>query len=171
MVMLENNPVLRERVLGVTAVSAILIGGAMGFDAMITSGWQLGGGNSVRANYAMTPQQYFDDIGRDWTATPPQRVQLASLTPESNSPGLPSENLDGDANATLAIAPMPPTPLVVDHSTPAAQPPEQSTQETQSESDQRFAAIESDIQQATNAIAPDAAPEKTPDEENAWPPS
>ncbi len=164
MAMLENNPVLRERVLGVTAVSAILIGGAMGFDAMITSGWQLGGANNPHPAYAaMTPQQYFDDVSRDWTASPPQRVQLASAD-RGVEDSAQAESLEGssESGALLPAAP-------AQEATPQAQA-DLALQTQQQASDQRFAAIESDIQQATNAIAP-APAEKTPDEDNNWPPS
>src|SRR5690349_9448439 len=105
--MLENNPVLRERLLGVTAVSAILIGGAAGLDTMLTSGWQIGGGDNARADYAaMTPQQYFDDVSRDWTVNPPQRVQLAS----ADAMSAPGENLEGASDGAVSLVPAAPAP-------------------------------------------------------------
>jgi len=150
--MFEDNPTLRERVLGVAAISAVLIGGAAGVDTMLTSGWQLGGASATHVVYAdATPQQYFDDVSRDLTTAPPQRVQLASqdavvtIDPEQVPGGL-----DGSAGA-VALAPS------------AADPWQQSTRpepsgdaQQQQAADQRLDTIENDIQQATTALEPDA---------------
>ena len=133
--MLENNPVLRERLLGVAAISTILIGGAIGIDTMITSGWQPGArdANAAPVIYASeTPQQYFDDVERNWNAAPQRPVQLVSLTPNSpnstTSSGanaeissVASENLDGNSPVAIAATP-PPTQPVLDRPSPAAQP-------------------------------------------------
>ena len=172
--MLENNPVLRERLLGVAAISTILIGGAIGVDTMITSGWQPGGRDASAAPviYASeTPQQYFDDVERNWNAAPQRQVQFASLTPNSNASPAEGENLEGNSQP---VTPTPAgSPLVVDRATPAAAPPQPAAPDTQTEADQHFAAIERDVQQATNANTPDTTPEKTPaaEPENVWPPS
>ena len=149
---LENNPTLRDRVLGLTAIGAILVGGAVGIDTMLTSGWQIGGTGGAPVVYAeTTPQQYFDDVGRDWTTARPQRVQLAAqdavvtIDPTQSAGGL-----DGSTSAVI---------------TPASAAPTQSPQPTpapsadaqQRTADQQFEAIERDVQQATMALTPDAA--------------
>ncbi len=111
--MLEHNPVLRERVLGVTAVSAILIGGALGFDTMLTSGWQIGAGGDAHATYAgATPQQYFDDVSRNWTIAPPQRVELASAEVSASTSAVTPvmEDLDGASAAGVSLIPTAPAP-------------------------------------------------------------
>jgi hypothetical protein len=149
---LENNPTLRDRVLGLTAIGAILVGGAVGIDTMLTSGWQIGGTGGAPVVYAeTTPQQYFDDVGRDWTTARPQRVQLATqdavvtIDPTQSAGGL-----DGSTSAVI---------------TPASAAPTQSPQPTpasgadaqQRTTDQQFEAIERDVHQATMALTPDAA--------------
>lgn len=146
--MLENNPVLRERVLGVTAVAAILFGGVVGFDTMLTSGWQFGASDDARATYAaMTPQQYFDDVSRDWSVAPPRRVQLASADPMSATQTV--ENLDGASGGVISLVSTAPTP------TPAATPQASADQALAAQSraaDQHFDAIEADIRQATSQL-------------------
>lgn len=153
--MLEHNPVLRERVLGVTAVSAILIGGALGFDTMLTSGWQIGADGDAHATYAgATPQQYFDDVSRNWTIAPPQRVELASADMNASTSAVTPvvENLDGASAAGASLIPTAPALAPA----PAAAAPQTSADQAlaaQSQAaDQRFDAIESDIQQANSQI-------------------
>ena len=133
--------------MGVTAVSAILIGGAVGFDTMLTSGWQIGGGDNARANYAaMTPQQYFDDVSRDWTVTPPRRVQLASA--EAMAATQTGENLDGASDGAISLVSTSPAPTQA-----ATQASADQALAAQSQAaDQRFDAIEADIRQATSQI-------------------
>ena len=158
---LEHNPTLRERVLGLTAIGAVLIGGAAGVDTMLTSGWQIGGdgANAAPVIYADAPQIQ-DDVNRDWSTTPPQRVQLAAqnasmtLDPSSMSWG-PSESRDGlagstDGVVTAASLALPPAQQTI-------APDTQTGADQQSDSDQRFEAIENDIREATAAIEPDAA--------------
>ena len=152
---LDTNPTLRERVLGLTAIGAILVGGAAGVDTMLTSGWQVGGddANAAPVIYADALPQYQDDVNRDWTTTPPQRVQLAaqdaSLTVD---PSEAHDGLDGASSGTVTPASYAPSP--VQQAIPAEP---QTTADQQSVSDQRFEAIENDIRQATAALSPDTA--------------
>ena len=149
---LENNPTLRERVLGLTAIGAILIGGAAGVDTMLTSGWQIGGTSGAPVVYAeATPQQYFDDVGRDWTAAPPRRVQLAAQDPVVTvDPAQSSRDLDGSTDGVVTPASSAPPP-----SHQSNQPEPNSDAQHQQAANQRFDAIENDVQQATAALEPD----------------
>jgi len=149
---LENNPTLRDRVLGLTAIGAILVGGAAGVDTMLTSGWQIGGTSGAPVVYAeATPQQYFDDVGRDWTAAPPRRVQLASqdavviIDSAQNADGL-----DGSTDGRVTPASAAPS-----SSQQSNQPEPTSDEQRQQAADQRFDAIEDDVRQATAALEPD----------------
>jgi hypothetical protein len=149
---LENNPTLRERVLGLTAIGAILVGGAAGVDTMLTSGWQIGGdgANAAPVVYADTSPVYQDDVNRDWSTSPPQRVQLAAQDASMTiDPSEVSGGLDGDGTVTAAsYAPAP---------TQQALPAEAQSTIDQQTADQRFDAIENDARQATAAVDPDAA--------------
>jgi hypothetical protein len=150
---LENNPTLRERVLGLTAIGAILIGGAAGVDTMLTSGWQIGGTGGAPVMYADSTPQYQDDVTRNWTTTPPQRVQLASqdAVPTFEAASF-SAGLDGSNDGTVTPASSAPTP-----SQQSTQPEPASDAQRQQSADQRFDVIENDIRQATAALEPDAA--------------
>ena len=143
---LENNPTLRERVLGMTAIAAVLIGGAAGVDTMLTSGWQIGGTGGAPVVYAETsPQQYFDDVGRDLSNPRPQRVQLAAQDAVvTAAPSQGADVLEGSNAPAIAPAPQP--------------PPTPASDAQQLTADQQFEAIENDVRQATAALAPETAP-------------
>ena len=151
---LENNPTLRDRVLGLTAIGAILIGGAAGIDTMLTSGWQIGGTGGAPVVYAQTnPQQYFDDVGRDWTTARRQRVQLAAQDAiVTIDPAQSAGGLDGSNDGTVTPASAAPTP-----SQQSTQPEPTRDAQRQQSADQRFDAIENDLRQATAALQPDAS--------------
>jgi hypothetical protein len=146
---LENNPTLRDRVLGLTAIGAILVGGATGIDTMLTSGWQIGGTNGAPVVYAeATPQQYFDDVGRDWTTAPPRRVQLAAQDAVVTiDPAQSAGGLDGSTDGTVTLTSSAPAPLQQSN-----QPDPNSDAQQQQTADQRFDAIENDVRQATAAL-------------------
>lgn len=152
---LENNPTLRERVLGLTAIGAILVGGAAGVDTMLTSGWQIGGdgANAAPVVYADASPVYQDDVNRDWSTSPPQRVQLAAQDASMTvDPSDTQGGLAGDGTVTPAsYAPVP--------AQQALPPAETSDQQT---ADQHFEAIENDVRQATAAVDPDAAKNDLP---------
>ncbi|MFZ2030302.1 MAG: hypothetical protein WAU68_08340 [Vitreimonas sp.] len=154
---LENNPTLRERVLGMTAIGAILLGGAAGVDTMLTSGWQIGGDGASAAPvvYASASTVYQDDVNRDWSTSPPQRVQLAAQDASMTvDPSEVTRGLEGDGTVTAAsFAPSPSQQAL-----PAAAQPGIDEQT----SDQRFQAIENDVRQATAAVDPDAAKVDSP---------
>lgn len=148
---LENNPTLRERVLGLTAIGAILIGGAAGVDTMLTSGWQFGGDEASAAPvvYAESQPQYQDDVNQDWSVAPPQRVQLAAqdaaYSVDSNDP---HRDLDGANSGAVTPASYAPSP--------AQQVVAPTASDSESASDQRFQAIEDDVRQANAAVDTDA---------------
>lgn len=155
---LENNPTVRERVLGLTAIGAILIGGATGVDTMLTSGWQLGGdgANAAPVIYADTLPQYQDDASRDWSVSPPRRVQLAAQ--DSSKPALVATPalMEPTNIASLSTGEMP-NLATVEIAQPLANNQQQTvTRDGQQEADQRFQAIESDVQQANAALKDDA---------------
>jgi hypothetical protein len=168
---LENNPTLRERVLGLTAIGAVLIGGAAGVDTMLTSGWQIGGdgANAAPVVYADWTSQYQDDVNRDWSTTPPRPVQLAaaqdaSLTVDSTEI---SDGLAGATNGAVTAASYGP-PLQQQSVAPQMSNQAPATaDDQQNASDRQFEAIENDIRQATEAIAPDTSK----DDELSPPPS
>jgi hypothetical protein len=147
---LENNPTLRERVLGLTAIGAVLIGGAMGVDTMLTSGWQIGGddANAAPVVYAESTPQIQDDVNHDWTAAPPRPVQLAAQDASVITQS--SDDLDGKSGAVTSVsyAPLPEQQSITSNDTPTAD----------QTADQQFQAIETDVRQATAAIEPNPAP-------------
>jgi len=160
---LETNPTLRERVLGMTAIGAILIGGAAGVDTMLTSGWQIGGTGGAPVIYADATPQYQDDVTRDWTTAPPQRVQLAAQeeVPTFEAATF-TGSLDGSTEGMVTPVSSPadsPQPIQTAPASDAQQPT----------ADQRFDAIENDISQATAALQPDSPPKD--DREVSPPPS
>jgi hypothetical protein len=63
--MLQNHPVLRERVLGAAAISALILGGLMAMDTLVTGGWQW----SAAAAGQPTIQQ--DDLNQQWNEPAP----------------------------------------------------------------------------------------------------
>jgi hypothetical protein len=63
--MLQNHPVLRERVLGVTAISALILGGIVAMDTLITGGWQWSAASAGQP----TIQQ--DDVNQQWNDAAP----------------------------------------------------------------------------------------------------
>lgn len=155
----ENRPALRERVFGLTAISAVLIGGALAMNSIITGGWQWG------ATSASPHQLRYDDVDQQWTEPAPsvpvaQPVALASAS---------------SADAALASEPTMAAAGALETSTPAVSllSPAAGTQSQQIEtapsapiddaaSNARFAQIEQDIRQA-DAQVRDASPE-TPSE-------
>ena len=147
---LENNPTLRERVLGLTAIGAILIGGAAGVDTMLTGGWQIGGTEGAPVIYADTLPQYQDDVNRDWSTNPPQRVQLAAQDATLMvEPSQSNASLDGDGTVTPAVYAL----AAPAQQTTATAP---QTSEEQNASDQRYEAIENDVRQANAALGSDS---------------
>jgi hypothetical protein len=155
---LENNPKLRERVLGLTAIGATLLGGAIGVDTMLTSGWQLGGteASARPVIYADALPQIQDDADRDWSSVPPRPVQLAAATTPAND-AIVSEDLKEQttgAVTTAAYQPEPLAPLPEIQLPTVMQPPQQAAQ---ADSDREFQAIENEIRQAEGALAPDAS--------------
>jgi hypothetical protein len=153
----ENNPVLRERILGLTAIAAMLIAGAVSIDVMLTSGWQPGG--EVRAApviYAETQPQYQDAPGRDSTVAPQRRAPLAGQdAPAPTESPQTSAPLDGAAGGGENAAPLPPSPAP-----PEAVAPKPATQAPdESDAERRFEAIEAEMQQAT--ADPQAAAKQT----------
>jgi hypothetical protein len=141
--MLEDHPILRGRLLGLGAIAAILIGGAASVDFMLTSGLQFGDGASA-ATPAQAPQ-YFDDIRQDWNnpSLPARQVNFASLQ-STNGPTDVTANAEGlDGAGASGGAPTSPTVA------PVASPTPETIMEAQhDDSEQRYAAIEADIQQA-----------------------
>jgi hypothetical protein len=140
--MLEDHPILRGRLLGLSAIAAILIGGAASVDFMLTSGLQFGNGASA-ATPAHAPQ-YFDDVRQDWNnpSPPARQVNFASLQ-STNGPTNVTANAEGlDGASPSGDAPAPAV-------APVASPAPETTLEAQhADSEQRYAAIEADIQQA-----------------------
>ena len=140
--MLEDHPILRGRLLGLSAIAAILIGGAASVDFMLTSGLQFGDAASAATSASAAPQ-IFDDIPRDLNnPSPPARqvdVEGADGLTDSiaNSDGLDGAG-DGGGTPTLpAVAPV------------ASRAPETSFEAQHAESERRFDAIEADIRQAS----------------------
>lgn len=150
---LENNPTLRDRVLGLTAIGAILVGGAAGVDTMLTSGWQIGGTSGAPVVYADVNPQHQDDVNQDWTTTPPRRVRLASqdAAPTFEAASF-TAGLDGSTDGVVT-----PVSSAANPSQQPTQPQPTSDAQRQQAADQRFDAIENDIRQATEALQPDAA--------------
>lgn len=145
--MLEDRPVLRERVLAAGAISAVLIGGAMAMDTILTSGWQLG---VASASAATEPSYYQDDTNQQWTpnasnvpVSQPVAVADASYVNTSATSDDVIQNaqsLDG-ATAHVSLTSYQP------NQPPPADPP-QPAPVSDDASKARFDQIEADIQQA-----------------------
>ncbi|MBI3437851.1 MAG: hypothetical protein HY054_04235 [Proteobacteria bacterium] len=149
---LENNPTVRERVLGLTAIGAILIGGAAGVDTMLTSGWQVGDIESAPTIYGAAQPQYRDGRNQDWSVATPHTVQPTAQTRMSTSDLADTRGESrGAINRTTTAAPSAPSPTQQ-----ATIADSQTDDDRQSASDHGFEAIENDVGQATVAIDPNA---------------
>ena len=179
--MLERRPILRERVLGLTALGAIVVGGAVGVDTAITSGWQPGGSrDSAPVTYLASMQQYQDDVNRDWSTMPPQHVNYASADANASAATQTSEALEGTSAGTVTAAsytPLQPLTAPSDpaQTTPPTAPLATPTPEAQEQQmNARYDAIEAQIQQATASVDTPNDSQKPVDDQNAddgaWPP-
>ncbi|MBS0386059.1 MAG: hypothetical protein JSS00_12000 [Proteobacteria bacterium] len=152
---LKNNPVLRERVFGLTAIAAILIAGAACIDAMLTSGWQPPGeAHAPTVIAAETRPEYRSGLDQRQASAPLARAPTAERSASaSDDVTQMSGPLDGVADSEGAAAPL--------SSVAPLAAPEQSAQAAdERNADQRFDTIEGDVQQATTAMTAD--PNKTP---------
>lgn len=147
--MLEDRPILRERVLAAAAMSTVLIGGAMAMNTIVTGGWQWGTAT------AATHQLYYDDVDQQWSEPAPsvaisQPVAMADasyanvseagpMTPEQATAN--AGSLDG-ASAAVSLTSYQPT------SQAPVQDPQPSTPIDDQASKARFDQIEADIRQA-----------------------
>lgn len=148
--MLEDRPILRERLLAVSAISAVLFGGAMAMNSIVTGGWQWGVAS------ASTHRLYYDDVGQQWSEpTPsvpaPQPVALASasfthtsddsaVTPEAATAN--ARDLEGDA-AAVSLTSYAPQPRAA-----VTQPLQQAAPLDDAASKARYDQLEADISQA-----------------------
>ncbi len=171
MLALKDHPVLRERLLGLTAIGAILIGGVIGVDTMVTGGWQFGGDQlgAAPAIYADATPRYQDDTSRDWSATPPQRVAYASNQTRA-SPQI-SHDLEGQSAGEVAATSVAPTEHTEasrsDHSSPDWPQQDAAALNTESQgANRRFNAIEADIAQANAPVAPESPAKEASDSNN-----
>jgi hypothetical protein len=152
---LEDRPQLRERVFGLTAISAVLIGGALAMNSIITGGWQWGVSS---ASAEPTPALiYQDDVNQRWNEPAPsvprsQPVALADAhftnvaAVRSSAPANP-DSLDGAARTATTTS-----------ATPRPAPQAQAVDDDASA--RRFNQIEADMQQAlpsTPATSSDAS--------------
>jgi hypothetical protein len=148
MEMLEDRPVLRERVLAATAISAVLIGGGMAMNSIITGGWQWGVAS------ASEHQLYYDDVNQQWSEPAPlvpvaQPVALAATaartstdadTPAAVQTVVDTRGLDG-ASATVSLTSYAPTQPAPDATQPAVA-------DSEAASKARYDQLEADIRQA-----------------------
>lgn len=164
MEMLEDRPVLRERVLAATAISAVLIGGGMAMNSIITGGWQWGVAS------ASEHQLYYDDVNQQWSEPAPsvpvaQPVALATTatttgadtdTPAAVQTAVDTRRLDG-ASATVSLTSYAPPQPAADATQPLA--------DSEAASKARYDQLEADIRQADpqqnyvqNVTTDDSAP-------------
>jgi hypothetical protein len=158
---LEDRPVLRERVLGLTAISAVLLGGAMAMNSIVTGGWQWG------AAQASTHQLYYDDVEQHWSEPAPSApisrpvaLARADFINASNAANVTPEQaaaqagaLEGNA-ATVSLtsyAPgVNPQPLQQTLQPTPAQSLQQTPPVDDEASKRRFDQLEADIAQANH---------------------